>query len=542
MIECETVVGTASVAARHPTLPAAGYFSGERQNRSHARRRPWEIAMPRSLLVALSVATLTLAATAAAVAEELVTETVAQRHGLTRLWFAQVQMDRSRERVQAMVLGDGVLYVQSDHATVHALDAENGRALWSKNLGSPEHPSLPPAVGDDLLATANGSHVYVVNRYTGDMLYETTVDGAPDAGPALSRKRVFVPLVNQMLMAYRLDPLVDPLKDLGKINKKELTDEEKKQAEEERRQNIRIRQDYIPPFSCHADGRTSVAPVAMLQNSFEEYVSWVTDHGYMNVGRIDRRSESKLAIKYRIKTGAPIVCPPTYLPPNPKVQGDAGTIYLVSRDGFAYAIIEKTGEQLWKYSAAEPMIESPVVIGERVYITTEEGGLYCLDYKTGKQQWGTPEIVRFLAASKQRLYVCDKLNQLVVLDAKSGGRLDAFSIVDQPLRLTNQQTDRIYLANETGLVQCFREIEQRDPIRHGADRIQPVEEERKPTVRKPGKSADGEEPAVRPKSTPKSHPAPKATPKKDKAVPKAKASKKKDQDAADNPLVAQPGN
>ena len=43
---------------------------------------------------------------------------------------------------------------------------------------------------------------------------------------------------------------------------------------------------------------------------------------------------------------------------------------------------------------------------------------------------------------------------------------DSFSVLALPLRLTNTATDRIYLASETGLVQCLREIEAAEPLVH----------------------------------------------------------------------------
>ena len=43
----------------------------------------------------------------------------------------------------------------------------------------------------------------------------------PGAGPALSGNHAYVPMVNGMVLAYRLEPLTDPLKELGKINTEE---------------------------------------------------------------------------------------------------------------------------------------------------------------------------------------------------------------------------------------------------------------------------------------------------------------------------------
>ena len=286
------------------------------------------------LLVAVSGAFLSWTGQlAAAVDDEIITEATAQRYGLTRMWVTQAQVNRGQGRLQAVVLYDGVLYAQSNRATLEAIDAETGQKLWSKMIGQPSHPSLPPAACRDLVATINGSTLFVMNRYTGDILYQTTVSGAPGGGPALSSKRAYVPMVNGMIVAYRLEPVTDPAKELGKIDPHaaEMSDDEKKEAakkaEEERRENIRIRQDYVPPLACSSAGRALVPPVVTAQNRDEEFVAWVTDRGYLYVGRIDRRSEDSFVSKYRLATNGTFSNPPAYLPPDPKVLGDSGVIY-----------------------------------------------------------------------------------------------------------------------------------------------------------------------------------------------------------------------
>ena len=117
-------------------------------------------------------------------ADEIIPETTAARHGLTRPWFTQAQLDRGQARVSHVVLFEGILYVQTDRAMVHAIDAETGETLWAKLVGRPEHPSLTPGASADLLAIINGSRLYICNRYNGDLLYETQIDGAPARGPA----------------------------------------------------------------------------------------------------------------------------------------------------------------------------------------------------------------------------------------------------------------------------------------------------------------------------------------------------------------------
>lgn len=407
---------------------------------------------------------------------ELISETMAERYGLVRPWVTQVELDRGRARVSDVVLYQRTLYVQTDRAVIEAIDAETGQRYWTKQIGRPDHPSMTPAVCRDMLATINGSRLYVLNRYNGEIIYQTTVDGAPGAGPGLSTKRAYVPMVTGMIRAYRLEPLVDAMKDLGKVRQKDLTEEEKKAEEEERRQNIRIRQDYIPPMACQSSGRALVQPVVTSQNSDEEFCAWATDRGFLHLGRIDRRSEDNLTVRFRLQTGQAIMAPPAWLPPDPKVVGDSGIVYCGSNDGYVYALVEKTGELLWKFSAAEPVVDSPAAFEDRVFATTQMGGLYCLDAKSGKQLWYTADIMHFVAAGKQRIYAADKLGRLQILDGKTGSLIDSMPTTMLPIKLQNNQTDRIYLGTEGGLLQCLHELEAAKPIEYLANRQLPPDE------------------------------------------------------------------
>ena len=327
---------------------------------------------------------------------------------------------------------------------------------------------MTPDVSSDLLATVNGSRLFVCNRYTGEVLFETQVDGSPGAGPGLSEKFAYVPMVGGMIVAYRLEPLTDPIKELGKV-KKDMTPEEKAAEEADRRENLRLRQEYIPPVFCQSAGRALVQPLVTLQNRQEEFVVWPTDRGIVSFGRIDRRDPTALIVNHELKTDADIVSRPAYLPPDPHVHGDMAVIYAASRDGRVYAILEKSGELLWKFPAAEPVLDSPAVINNRVYICTQLGGMFCLDAKSGKQYWWAPEIMHFVAAGKQRVYASDQAGRTQVLSAKTGARLDILPTEMSPIKLMNTQTDRLYLATDTGLVQCLHEIDLGKPILYGED-------------------------------------------------------------------------
>ncbi len=229
-------------------------------------------------------------------------------------------------------------------------------------------------------------------------------------------------------------------------------------------QKLRLKQHLPPPLFCQSNGKALVQPRVTLENAVEEFVVWPTDRGFLNLARMDLKTENGLAMKYRLPTGAAIVARPCYLPPDPNVLGDSGRIIVVSRDGFVYVFREKDGDKVWRFSVGEPIVDAPAVVGDRVYVTAQLGGMHCLALKTGNENWSAPGIVQFVAASKSRVYATDRIGRLVVLDARNGARLDAVPIESVPIKLLNTVTDRIYLADDGGLVQCLHEVQQREPL------------------------------------------------------------------------------
>jgi hypothetical protein len=416
---------------------------------------------------------------------ELIPETTAARYGLTRSWFTQVELDPASDRLQDLTLHDGELYALTNKAVLHAIDAETGKTLWSQKVGQSQSPTLPPGVNHDFVAVINGSRLYVLNRFNGDLLLDTELSGTPGAGPALSTKRVFVPMTDGKMEAH---PLTSPTKagSHAKTAKQNEADGEAEISEEARRRNLHLERKSAPPLFCQSFGRAMVQPVMGRETPGEENVIWPTDRGYLNLGQINQKSENRLNLKYRLQTGATIIARPAYYPADPEVNGDSGLIVAVSRDGFVYAFREKDGNSLWRFSIGEPIIELPVAIEGRVYVSVQLGGMHCLDIKTGKELWFTPDIVQFVAAGKNRIYASDRLGRLAVLDAQSGKRIDNIIAENTSIKLRNADTDRIYLADKAGLIQCLHEVEQTEPIVHDKQRKLAAIAEEAPAIKETG--------------------------------------------------------
>lgn len=405
----------------------------------------------------------------AARGDELIAETEAARYGLTRPWFAQAQVDPARGKVQTVILDSGVLFVQTDQALIQAFDADSGTPLWATEVGARDLLTTTPGVNQRLLAVVNGLDLCLLNRHDGKILWRTKLEAAPSAGPAVSQQRVWVPLANGLVVAYRFKPVKRDPTSLDLIKPEALTAEQRAARDKERRESYRLEQGPPEVARCHSPGRATVRPLVTFESSAEEFVAWSTEKGYLCMARVSRTMGTGIELRYRLQTEAPIVCEPAYLPPDPAVTGDSGVIYAASQDGFVHAIQEKTGKHLWRFPTGSPVAESPVVVGAFVLVANQFGGMFCLDAMTGDQVWWTPEVTQFIAASRQRVYAADTLGRLHVLSAPTGSPLAVLPTESLPLKVANAESDRVFMAGKTGTLLCLHEVElSQKVIRHQA--------------------------------------------------------------------------
>ncbi|MDR1289763.1 MAG: PQQ-binding-like beta-propeller repeat protein, partial [Planctomycetaceae bacterium] len=127
-----------------------------------------------------------------------------------------------------------------------------------------------------------------------------------------------------------------------------------------------------------------------------------------------------------------------------------------TKSGYVYAIKNRNGEVLWHFVANGSVVEQMAVIGVDVFVPTLNG-MHDIDVRRGKEKWFVPNIVKFICASRSRVYVQDKNGFLVILDRKSGGRIVSLDLRKFREVLFNVETDRLFIIDDSGLIQCFAE-------------------------------------------------------------------------------------
>jgi len=341
-------------------------------------------------------------------ANQLVTFEQASKNGLQRAWFAQARVDPARNQVARWTLSENELFALTTTSTVHAMNAETGKTRWIAQVGNPNYPSDGPVTNSNRVALLNGSTLYLLDRGDGHVLWTREVGDAAVTAPVLSETFAYVALTSGRIEGFPLD---SPTGD---------------------------------SWQYQSVGRIFHSPAATGQ-----FVAWPTDRGYLYVGNADQRR-----VFFRIETAEDIIAAPA----------EWGSLFFVaSLDGCLYCYDGLTGNQRWRYSTGLPIISKPVVVDNKVFVASEMPALHAVDATTGNRLWTVEGAVKFVAQGAQHLYAADRYGNLLIVDKETGGIAGQLSTGDGVFPIVNEQSDRIFLVSDTGLVQCLHEIGANEP-------------------------------------------------------------------------------
>ena len=351
------------------------------------------------------------AITSTSFAQYLVTQEAAGRLGLERAWFAQIRVDPAAHRVVHWLLDRDQLFALTSDGTIQAFNAETGETLWTTEVGIGHAPAAGIAVNAEYIALLGSGRLYIMNRVDGHHFWSRQVGGAASAAPALSDTYAYVVLTNGRVEGYPLD---DPTA------------------------NVWQYQSY---------GRTFQSPTIT-----GKVVSWPSDRGLLYVGTAESPK-----VMFRVETNDEIVAAPAEQAPY---------LYVASLDGYLYCFHELTGGEQWRYSTGFAVTSQPAIVGDMAFVASEGATLHAVNAVTGQRLWRVNGAVQFVALGKHHTYGMDRYGTLLVLDSMSGGIAGRLRTSGGGSALVNDQSDRIFLTNDRGLVQCLHEIGAAEPTWH----------------------------------------------------------------------------
>lgn len=322
-------------------------------------------------------------------------------------------------KVTQLTLPRTTIYALSSAGVVTALDGDTGRVKWKRKVGVSLRPTIGLGANANFVAATNGSSVFCMNAENGKVLWERRCGSSPSASPAVSDDYVYVPLVNEKVEIFSL-------KNNGLEQKQFLT-----------------------------SGRGTDRPLLT-----DTTISWPTNTGYYNVAPID----SNRTISYRLRTTDSIAAGAAFKSFKEEKRGkvkNVGMLFISSTDGYVRALHEAKGSVLWEFSTGDRISQSPFLAGNFLYVITDTNKLYRLDALTGiaAPGWQKPitGFTQFAGASDTRLYLLDLRGRVNVVDPESGSRLGLVQSAPMNMVVPNTLTDRLYVGNRSGVIQCLRE-------------------------------------------------------------------------------------
>src|SRR6478672_1752950 len=135
----------------------------------------------------------------------LVPQTVAERVGLKRAWFAQVPLDQARSKITYVTLQSGALLVVTDDSMLHVLDPETGLRQWSFSAGERNLVALSAGANKDYVAIINTVQLFLLDRAGGNLVFNPPLTGTPARGPVFTEHHMMVPLMGGVVEAYPLN-------------------------------------------------------------------------------------------------------------------------------------------------------------------------------------------------------------------------------------------------------------------------------------------------------------------------------------------------
>ncbi|HET6425872.1 MAG TPA: PQQ-binding-like beta-propeller repeat protein [Planctomycetaceae bacterium] len=390
--------------------------------------------------------------------EGFIPSTTLNRFGLESAWTAQAVLNPSRDKVAHLVLDEELIYVQATNGIITAFDTETGVRAWAVRLGRFDEPSFPAESNETMVMVVVGTHLYAIEKRTGNIVWSLRLPGAPSTSPSADATQVYVGTLDGSVYAYSLKKI------------KELYGERK-----------------LPEWSHEAlvwryqAAKEITSPPLTAGRT----VNFASRDGSVYAVSTERRE-----LTFQFETDKPIVAPMAQ-------WGD--TQYLASEDFTFYAINATSGQVRWQFIAGLPIRTPPEVVRGNLYIHPDRGGLFCLDAVTGVQKWWLPRLQQFVAVANDIVFARDDNKDIIMVSAADGRTIGRLPTARFTRHVSNDRTDRIYLATDTGRIAALRFRGRDFPVYHKHPERLPLLPEFAPEVPgAPEVGLPGEAPATEP--------------------------------------------
>jgi outer membrane protein assembly factor BamB len=380
------------------------------------------------------------------------------RLNLQLAWRVYLPVEGKRDGIYSVQFAGKDIFAQTIGGVIVALDPRDGQVRWKTRVGRRFRVTHPLGFNDKSVFVVQGDHLYSLDRTSGKTEWTFILPSAATAGPVADDHLLFLCISPSLVYGYELP-------DLELLRKRQAA-----RAKEEEESG------YHPPVFDFSGGISGV------------------DLEHLAEMRRPRGPEPEFAWRFLLETGR-VQMSPVQTPEALAFITNGGSVYSTSKfsgselfryetDGKADAPLASYGDMAyigstnynlyamnvsrksiaWRFICGAPIRFKPEVTDKDIFVVAERRGLYRVDRVLGKEMWFNREARRFLAVNKKFVYAFDRLGRLLVLDYKRGTRLGCLDTRAFVFPISNEYTDRLFLASHNGLLVCLRDRDQKEPL------------------------------------------------------------------------------
>jgi outer membrane protein assembly factor BamB len=419
------------------------------------------------------------------------------RLNLKLAWRTFLPLDGHQDGIASVQIPDRIqpagalILVQTRAAMIMAVDSATGAILWRTRVGTPYALRQQLGYNSKQIFVASGVDLYALNRDSGQIQWAFNLPHVATSPPVADEDYLYVAVGTGKLYAYRL-----PKPGEGAPPPETVAGREEGAGAPAYTTGASTSPSRAT-ISAHGVSGQSVASISAVSSigQFVRSVGPLSSSLESRIGGIaigaqpqlawDYFSESRLelaplvtaqfllvpsyagsfiamrkydgAIRYRFQATAPLSAP---------LGQHSDKAYVGSEDFSVSALDIFAGHMLWHFLGAGPIRQKPQVNDASVYIAPHRSGLYRLDRETGQVLWRNPGAESFRAANKKFVYATDASGRLLLLDRNRGTQLAVYDPArDFVVPISNEMTDRLYLASNDGLLLCLHDREYAVPLR-----------------------------------------------------------------------------
>lgn len=386
-----------------------------------------------------------------------------------------VPMDGRQDGFVTVQLQGRDLFVQTRSGMVALIDAETGATTWRQRVGRSYVAEHALAFNSREVYVINNSYLFALDRLTGAVNWSYRLPEGVSSPPAADENMIYIASATGLLTAYllprpELAPATRVAHGAPAIASLRAESRSSSAAVGPLTRTTREASTVVEPLAPHpirAWAEVTSLRLELPMMLSRDRVVVPSPSGavlglgkLLPVGAVSTRS-------YRFATESTIRMPGRFYD---------GIAYIGADDANLYAVQSAGGRLQWRATIGVPITRRPAVTDDDIYVVSGKQGMMRLDRATGQTLWRIPvsgaiaeanaAADYFLAANRKYVYALDASGRFLVLDRRRGITLSGFDGRDFVFPITNDVTDRVYLAANNGLLVCLHDREYTQSIRH----------------------------------------------------------------------------